>query len=365
MAARISLAGPQSDVQGRMATATTGAGTLTLGGALSGATTFAGMPVPINDGDTLTYELIDIGVSPIGKEKGRGTYHSAGPTLSRDAVIWSTNGGARLNLSGNAYVFVTADDSDVVLVSQARTLLTAPATFWFDPTSGSDTTGTGTNANPWASPAPLFAKYDFGNQTVTLTLKNNATTQVALGPWTGGGALVLELNNKSVTNSNGSALAISGVLPGICTIQNGTLAGTSATVATASALQHLGGGQVNLSNITFNACTWAHVWASGVGGGQPAVSLQTACFFHAMGASQPYIFFVAAGAVVTTGFLSASHVDHSATGNLAAAQITVGVNQGFFSDQNSSFHKAGFTVPTTDTQAFNAASVIFFKGWVT
>ena len=54
MPARISLAGPQSDVQGRMATATTGTGTLTLGAASLNATTFAGMPVPINDGDTLT-----------------------------------------------------------------------------------------------------------------------------------------------------------------------------------------------------------------------------------------------------------------------------------------------------------------------
>src|ERR1700740_277122 len=110
MPARISLAGPQSDVQGRMATATTGTGTLTLGAASPNATTFAAMPVPINDGDTLTYELVDIGVSPPGKEKGRGTYHSAGPTLTRDTVIWSTNGNARLNLSGNAFVFVTADD---------------------------------------------------------------------------------------------------------------------------------------------------------------------------------------------------------------------------------------------------------------
>jgi len=122
MAQRISLAGPQSDVQGRMTTGTVGTGTLVLGAAASGATTFAAMPVPIADGDVVTYELIDIGVTPIAKEKGRGTYHAAGPTLSRDTVIWSTNGNARLNLSGNASVFVSADDSDLMLLASSPTL---------------------------------------------------------------------------------------------------------------------------------------------------------------------------------------------------------------------------------------------------
>jgi hypothetical protein len=240
MPARISLAGPQSDVQGRMATATIGTGTLTLGAASTNATTFAGMPAPIADGDTLTYELVDIGVSPLGKEKGRGTYHSAGPTLSRDTVIWSTNGNAKLNLSGNAFVFVTADDSDVVLVSQARTLLTAATTFYIA-TNGSDANAGTSPGAPWATfahaMAVLSGQIDFGGQTVTLQAvagHANFTTQLSLLPWVGGGALVVDLGSGQISVTDRDALLAATALSGPVTIQNGTL--TTATAGSCIAV---------------------------------------------------------------------------------------------------------------------------------
>lgn len=367
MPARISLAGPQSDVQGRMTTATTGAGTLTLGSASPNATTFAGMPVPIADGDTLTYELVDIGVSPVAKEKGRGTYHSAGPTLSRDAVIWSTNGGAKLNLSGNAFVFVTADEGDVVLASQARTLLAAATTFWFDPAGGNDA-NPGTNAAPWASPAPLFARYDFGGQQVTLTLKNNTTAPVVLAPWTGGGALVLELNGKSVTTVNSSAIVISGLLPGTLTIQNGTLAGTgtsNVSAAAACGIQFLGGGQVCIANLTFGACTYAYGWISGLGGGQPSLAVTGPISFAATAAGQSYMFFVAASALFTTGQINgASNI--GAIGNLTVVNV-FGVNlAGSVVCSPPQWHLNGHSVSVTggNNQLLSSNCFSNFNGFV-
>jgi hypothetical protein len=368
MPARISLAGPQSDVQGRMATtATTGTGTLTLGAASPNATTFAGMPVPIADGDTLTYELVDIGVSPPGKEKGRGTYHAAGPTLSRDAVIWSTNGNAKLNLSGNAFVFVTADEGDVVLASQARTLLAAPATFWFDPASGNDANA-GTNTSPWATPAPLFSRYDFGGQQVTLTLKNNTTSPVALAPWSGGGSLVLELNGKSVTTVNSSAVVISGLLPGTLTIQNGTLAGTGTSNISASGavgIQFLGGGQCFISNITFGACTTAYGWISGLGGGQPSLAVTGPISFAATAAGQSYMFFVAASALFTTGQINGA-ANIGASGNLTVVNV-FGVNlAGSVVCSPNQWHLNGHTVTVSsgsNNQLFQPSCFSNFQGF--
>jgi hypothetical protein len=267
MPARISLAGPQSDVQGRMATATTGTGTLTLGSASANATTFAGMPVPINDGDTLTYELVDIGVSPPGKEKGRGTYHSAGPTLSRDSVIWSTNGNAKLNLSGNAFAFVTADEGDVVLVGQARTLLTAATTYYIA-TNGSDANDGKTPATAWQTfahaAAVLSGQIDFGGQTVTLqAVAGHAafTSQLKIMPWIGGGALIFDGGGGSIATTGADAILITGgALPGNFTYQNVTLS----TSGSGFCVHHQVGGIVNNgAGVTFNSAASAHFFTEG------------------------------------------------------------------------------------------------------
>jgi hypothetical protein len=273
MAARISLAGPQSDVQGRMATATTGTGTLTLGSASPNATTFSGMPVPIADGDTLTYELVDLGVSPPGKEKGRGTYHSAGPTLSRDAIIWSTNANARLNLSGNAFVFVTADDSDVVLASQARTLLTAATTFYIA-TNGSDSNDGKTPATAWLTfvhaAAVLSGQIDFGGQTVTLqAVAGHATftSQLLVSAWVGGGALVFDGGGGSIATTNGSPIriALGTVLPGPFTYQNVSLShGGAGTEATPGNISHSGiGGVFQGAGVTHKTAISSHITVKG------------------------------------------------------------------------------------------------------
>lgn len=80
-------------------TTTTGTGTVTLAGAVSGYQSFAA----IGNGNT-TYYTITSGPS---WEVGIGTYTSSGTTLSRDTVLASSASGSKITLSGTSNVFVT------------------------------------------------------------------------------------------------------------------------------------------------------------------------------------------------------------------------------------------------------------------
>ncbi len=84
----------------RETTTTTGTGTITLAGAVSGYQSFAA----IGNGDE-TYYTINLGAQ---WEVGIGTYLGAGPTLSRDTVLSSSNAGALVDFAaGTKDVFAT------------------------------------------------------------------------------------------------------------------------------------------------------------------------------------------------------------------------------------------------------------------
>lgn len=89
----------------KVATATTGTGTITLGSAESGYQTFAAAGVV--DGDIVRYVIED----GTNWEIGTGTYTAAGTTLSR-TVTESSNADNPINLSGSAIVYVGATAAD-------------------------------------------------------------------------------------------------------------------------------------------------------------------------------------------------------------------------------------------------------------
>lgn len=86
----------------KQGTSTTGTGTVTLSGSLTGFQSFS----VIGDGNTTYYTIVD---SNDGSwEVGIGTYTASGTTLSRDTVLDSSNAGALVDFAaGTKEVFVT------------------------------------------------------------------------------------------------------------------------------------------------------------------------------------------------------------------------------------------------------------------
>jgi hypothetical protein len=90
-------------------TTSTGTGTITLAGAVTGFQSFAA----IGNGNTTFYTIADQTGSDW--EVGVGTYTSSGTTLSRDTVLSSSNSGSLVNFSaGTKNVFVTLPSSRTV-----------------------------------------------------------------------------------------------------------------------------------------------------------------------------------------------------------------------------------------------------------
>ncbi len=108
----------------RVATATTGTGTLTLGSAVAGFLTFA--QAGASDGETVRYAIKNGAASEIGY----GVYTASGTTLTRN-VLKSTNSNNALDLAGSSEVIITAAAEDFMQVAgwETGTAASAPSIF--------------------------------------------------------------------------------------------------------------------------------------------------------------------------------------------------------------------------------------------
>lgn len=90
----------------KMAVASGGAGTLTLGAAPNGYQTFAAAGV--STGDYIRYTIED----GSNWEVGLGYYNATGPTLARSTIHESSNSGNAITCSSDAVIFVTMSAED-------------------------------------------------------------------------------------------------------------------------------------------------------------------------------------------------------------------------------------------------------------
>lgn len=104
----------------KVATATTGTGTITLGAAEDGYQTFAA--AGISDGDVVRYVIEEDN----NWEIGTGTYTASGTTLSR-TVSESSNAGSAITLAGAAIVMITAAADDIQPTTFTTSTFTATA----------------------------------------------------------------------------------------------------------------------------------------------------------------------------------------------------------------------------------------------
>ena len=107
----------------RETTATTGTGTVTLAGAVSGYQSFSA----IGNGNTTYYCIAGQGTNEW--EVGIGTYTSSGTTLSRDTVLSNSSGTtSKISFAANSKdVFVTYPSEEAVYVEGAAVVSSAAA----------------------------------------------------------------------------------------------------------------------------------------------------------------------------------------------------------------------------------------------
>ena len=194
-------------------TTTTGTGTLTLGGAVTGYQSFSA----IGNSNTTYYTIY----APGGTEweVGIGTYTTSGTTLSRTTVLASSNSGSLVSFSaGTKNVWCDYPAGKAVYYDLNGNLTTNSISEGFSNVAAAGTTTTLTVASvpnyvvtgsggqtyqlPDATTLPNGANYTFNNNqsSGTIVVKNNSSTTVATIQ-SGGYVDVILLSNSTAAGS--------------------------------------------------------------------------------------------------------------------------------------------------------------------
>jgi hypothetical protein len=202
-------------------TTTSGTGTVTLAGAVSGYQSFAA----VGNGNTTYYTITD----GANWEVGIGTYTSSGTTLSRDTVLASSNSGSKITLSGGiANVFLTYPAERSVSTATPQTFTSAQTfsgstsnsaavlTNALETATVSATAATGTIAlYPSTQSVLYYTTNASANWTVNLTWSSGTTLNTVLS--TGQSVTVAFLVTQGATAYYNSTVQVDGTTSGVTT----------------------------------------------------------------------------------------------------------------------------------------------------
>ena len=227
-------------------TSTAGTGTLTLAGASTGFQSFA----VIGNGNQTYYTIAGQGTSEW--EVGIGTYTSSGTTLSRDSVLSSSSGGAKVTFSaGTKDVFVvypsgravygdTVGNVTITTNFQAARLTAADSTSNVTLIYGDAYSVSGASGVPmvdmsgvWNTTGePTLVKYNVTNTA-------SGTNSLLLDLQTGGTSRFKVDKNGAVTAASsifGGAVSVGSAVFPTATITTGTITNLTATNETVTSL---------------------------------------------------------------------------------------------------------------------------------
>jgi hypothetical protein len=185
-------------------TTTTGTGTITLAGAVSGFQSFSA----VGNGNTCYYAI----VGETEWEVGFGTYTSSGTTLSRSTILESSNGGTAVNFSaGTKNVFVTYPAEKGIYLDDSGNAI------------GLGTPATVTLTNATGLPVSTGITGLGSNVATFLATPSSANLSSAVTDETGSGSLVF----ATLPTFGGTGVRFSGSTSGTTTVLATATAGTT------------------------------------------------------------------------------------------------------------------------------------------